>query len=114
MGQLSLESVDHTRSCQRSVGSGWLFLAKQRAGADKAQCEGCRREMRAQIEKVKAAGVDVTHIDTHMGVAGIPELIQHYLELARGYRVPLLVYRQMDESMAGWDSKRLTIPFGLA
>ncbi len=56
-------------------------------------------EMRAQIERTLAAGIDFTHLDAHMGVAGIPELVQHYVELALTYRVPLLVYRQMDEPM---------------
>ena len=45
-------------------------------------------EMRAQIETALAAGVSVTHIDTHMGTVVHPRYIRSYLALAREYGVP--------------------------
>lgn len=50
-------------------------------------------EMRAQIEAALSAGIDVTHLDTHMGAAAVPELVEIYLALGRGYRLPVLLPR---------------------
>jgi predicted glycoside hydrolase/deacetylase ChbG (UPF0249 family) len=54
-------------------------------------------EMRAQIELACAAGVDFTHLDTHMGAAHLPALIEHFVELGFEYRVPVLIVRQADD-----------------
>lgn len=54
-------------------------------------------EMRAQIERVRAAGIDFTHLDTHMGAATIPALVDHYVALGFGYGVPVLLPRRIDD-----------------
>lgn len=54
-------------------------------------------EMRAQIERVRTAGVDFTHLDTHMGAATIPALVEHYVALGFAYGVPVLLPRQLDD-----------------
>ena len=46
--------------------------------------------MRAQIERALSAGIDVTHLDTHMGAALLPQLLEIYLRLGREYRLPVL------------------------
>ncbi len=61
-------------------------------------------ELRAQIELVRNAGVDFTHIDNHMGAALLPELFPHYLELGFEYRVPVLVLRRFDEYTRGFNT----------
>jgi chitin disaccharide deacetylase len=55
------------------------------------------QEMRAQIEQVRLAGVDFTHLDTHMGAATISELVEHYVALGFEYGVPVLLPRQIDD-----------------
>jgi chitin disaccharide deacetylase len=55
-------------------------------GAVEAEC-------RAQIEAALAAGLDVTHLDTHMGAAAAPEFAEIYLALGREYRLPVLLPR---------------------
>jgi predicted glycoside hydrolase/deacetylase ChbG (UPF0249 family) len=50
-------------------------------------------EMRAQIEMALGAGIEPTHLDTHMGAAATPELLDIYLGLGRAYRLPLLLPR---------------------
>jgi hypothetical protein len=52
--------------------------------------------MRAQIEIVRAAGVEFTHLDTHMLGALTPVLFPVYVELAFEYRVPVLAARSLD------------------
>ncbi len=56
-------------------------------------------EMEMQIERALAAGVDVTHLDTHMGTAMLPGLWEAYVEFGFAYRVPVLFFRQVDDLM---------------
>ncbi|WP_372620321.1 polysaccharide deacetylase family protein [Falsiroseomonas sp.] len=57
-------------------------------------------EMRAQLERALAAGVDVTHLDTHMGAALLPELLPATLRIAREFRLPLLLPRELDSYLS--------------
>ncbi|MDJ0866883.1 MAG: polysaccharide deacetylase family protein [Myxococcota bacterium] len=56
-------------------------------------------ELRAQIEAALAAGVDVTHLDAHMGTAFFPPFVETYLKLAQDYRLPALVVRPDPEQL---------------
>jgi predicted glycoside hydrolase/deacetylase ChbG (UPF0249 family) len=58
--------------------------------------EAAEIEMRAQIDRALAAGLDVTHLDTHMGAAVVPELVDLYVRLGREYRLPVLLPRELD------------------
>jgi predicted glycoside hydrolase/deacetylase ChbG (UPF0249 family) len=50
-------------------------------------------EMRVQVELALAMGIDVTHIDTHMGAVAHPELWPAYMALAVEYRLPAMLPR---------------------
>jgi predicted glycoside hydrolase/deacetylase ChbG (UPF0249 family) len=60
--------------------------------------EDARAECRAQIERALSWGVDLTHLDTHMGVlqAGTnrSDLYEIYLDLAEDFRVPVRMSSQ--------------------
>ena len=58
--------------------------------------EAAEIEFRAQIDHALAAGIDVTHLDTHMGAALVPELVDTYVRLGREYRLPILLPRDLD------------------
>ena len=45
-------------------------------------------EMRAQIETALATGIEITHIDTHMGSVVHPKFLASYLKLAQEYGLP--------------------------
>jgi len=60
------------------------------AGADLEEAE---RELHAQIDKALGAGIDVTHLDSHMGTMFHRGFYDIYLGLARHYEVPLFVFR---------------------
>lgn len=79
-------------------GEGWFPHRVPQVQAQ-LNVEATLRELRTQIEYVRAAGVDFTHLDTHMGAATIPELIAGYIELGLAYQVPVLLPRQMDDYM---------------
>ena len=53
-----------------------------------ATIEDVERELRAQIDKALAAGVDVTHLDSHMGTVFAPPLLDVYARLMRDYELP--------------------------
>lgn len=50
--------------------------------------EAAEAEMREQIDRALEAGIDVTHIDTHMGSVVHPKFLRIYLKLADEYGVP--------------------------
>ena len=56
-------------------------------------------ELQVQVERALAAGIDVTHVDTHMGAVARIKFIPAYVQLALQHRLPMLILR-LDE--AGW------------
>jgi predicted glycoside hydrolase/deacetylase ChbG (UPF0249 family) len=57
-------------------------------------------ELRAQVERALAAGIDVTHLDSHMGTVFYkPEFVEVYARLAREFRVPVFVARPRTEQL---------------
>lgn len=52
-----------------------------------------KQELKAQIDRALAAGIDITHIDTHMFSNFHPNLLPLYLELGWQYQVPAFVVR---------------------
>ena len=56
-------------------------------------------ESEAQIARALAAGIDVTHIDTHMGAVVHPKFLPGYAQFALKHRLPLMMLR-LDET--GW------------
>jgi len=50
--------------------------------------DAAEAEMREQIDRALAAGIDVTHIDTHMGSVVHPKFLRIYLKLASEYGIP--------------------------
>jgi predicted glycoside hydrolase/deacetylase ChbG (UPF0249 family) len=51
-------------------------------------------EIYAQLERALGAGIDVTHIDTHMGTVAHPKFIPGYVQLATEYRLPPMILRK--------------------
>lgn len=55
-----------------------------------ARLDEAESELRAQIEKALAAGIDVTHLDSHMGTLQLrADYHEIYTRLANEYRVPI-------------------------
>jgi predicted glycoside hydrolase/deacetylase ChbG (UPF0249 family) len=57
-------------------------------------------ELRAQVEKALAAGIDVTHLDSHMGTCFFPPFLEAYAGLAREFRLPVFAARPDPEQLA--------------
>ena len=52
-------------------------------------------EMRAQVQYLLDQGVDLTHIDTHMGAVMYPALAEAYVALGLEFRLPVMVPRNL-------------------
>jgi len=77
--------------------------------APKVVPQAAEAEMRAQIERALAAGIDVTHLDTHMGAAFLPELVEIYLRLGREYRLPVLFPKNLRDYTSVLDFEGISL-----
>ena len=64
--------------------------------ARRADAKAVETELRAQIEAAIGAGLDVTHLDAHMGTAMCPEFVDIYVQLGLDYDVPILLVKDYD------------------
>ena len=59
------------------------------------------RELRAQVDRAKAAHINLTHLDSHMGTLfRSPALLDVYLKLGPAYNLPLLLERASGDRSA--------------
>jgi len=88
-----------------SLVNGQGFFARKPASLWQALISGrvstvdVEKELRAQIEKVLAAGVAATHLDSHKHVHTLPALGRMTIRLARQYGIPAI--RGVAESWSG-------------
>jgi chitin disaccharide deacetylase len=60
--------------------------------ATHAKIPDVETETHAQVDKAKAAGIHLTHLDTHMGaIVTTPDLMKAYIGLGRAYNLPVLL-----------------------
>ena len=68
--------------------------------ATKGKLDEVEKEIRAQIERAKQFGVDVTHLDTHMGsLLATTDLLKLYIKVGHEYKVPILLHRGFAKAM---------------
>jgi predicted glycoside hydrolase/deacetylase ChbG (UPF0249 family) len=60
---------------------------------DNARPEAVEKEVNAQIDRALAAGIDVTHVDSHMGTIMNPLFIQSYIQAASSRLLPSMLPR---------------------
>ena len=71
------------RSLMARDGGMWLT---SRETVEHATPEDVERELRAQLDEALAAGIDVTHVDSHMGTVFDLRFVDVYFRIAREYR----------------------------
>ncbi len=70
--------------------------------ASHAKINDVETETHAQVDKAKAAGVNLTHLDTHMGaIVTTPDLFKAYISLGQAYNLPLLLDSQAEAIAPG-------------
>jgi len=70
------------------------FHKREPAAWEQADPEAVRIEVETQAERALAAGIDVTHIDTHMGTITHPKFIAGYIQTLTRFQTPGLLPRQ--------------------
>lgn len=78
---------------------------------DKASPEAVAAELSAQIERALAAGIDLTHVDSHMGTILHPRFVQSYLQAAASRLLPNMLPRLTAKGfdMVGIDEQALAV-----
>ncbi|MDP3853069.1 polysaccharide deacetylase family protein [Phenylobacterium sp.] len=81
---------------------------------EKADLDAVRAECRAQIDQAYAWGVDVTHLDAHMGTMQLePGYGALFLELAAAYDLPVRMIGASVEQRLGLSSRAQADELGL-
>ena len=82
----------------RDPGTGLMdeqgFFHRRSEGVwEHADPEAVQVELEMQITRALAEGINLTHIDTHMGSVAHPKFIGSYVQLAMKYGLPLMIPR---------------------
>lgn len=103
----------------RDVASGLLddegyFPRTTPAVQQSSDPEAVQRELIAQVERAIAFGISPTHADTHMGSVFHPKHMPAYVQIARRFKIPVMIPR-LDEARLrqwGFDGEALTWAIG--
>jgi predicted glycoside hydrolase/deacetylase ChbG (UPF0249 family) len=97
--------ITHAPSLQSGEGGFPRTLTDLWEHADPAEV---RRELRAQIERAIAWGLDVTHLAPHLTAITLrPEFFDVYLELAVEFRLPIRLPSTVTAEQAGFPFRSL-------
>jgi len=66
--------------------------------------QAAKKEMTAQIKLALTNGIDVTHIDSHMGTVIHPKFVNDYLAVAKEFEIPAFIPRLTDELLTTYGS----------
>jgi predicted glycoside hydrolase/deacetylase ChbG (UPF0249 family) len=70
--------------------NGYLYDSVEGFGMH-AKVDEAEKEVRAQIEKAKAYGIHISHLDNHMGsILASPELMKMFQRVGKEYHLPVL------------------------
>jgi len=75
---------------------GYFYATTEEMQAN-STADDTLREVEAQIKRALAAGMDITHIDSHMGSIFHPKFLAGYVAIAEKYQLPALILRQDEE-----------------
>jgi len=76
-----------------------FFHRTSQAVWEHADPDAALAELDTQIRRALAAGMTLTHIDTHMGSVAHPKFIPGYVQLATQYGLPPMIPRMMTEEL---------------
>jgi predicted glycoside hydrolase/deacetylase ChbG (UPF0249 family) len=84
------------------IDSDGYFHAAAEAVYERGDPSAVRREAEAQIDTALASGIDITHVDTHMGSVYRPQFLTGYVQAALQRQLLPLLVRAEEATMRGW------------
>ena len=75
------------------------FYHRTQPAQEHADPQAAALEMKTQVERAIAAGIQPTHMDTHMGTVAHLKFIPSYIQLGFQFHLPIMIMR-LDQ--AGW------------
>jgi hypothetical protein len=87
----------------RDPGSGMLddegyFYRRSKEAQDNGNPQAVLRELQEQVDRALSAGIDATHVDTHMAAVGHLKFALGYIQTAAQHRLPLMMLRYNEEA----------------
>lgn len=80
----------------------------------RADLADVRAELKAQLDQALAWGVDVTHLDSHMGTVQLePRFFEAYLDLATAYDLPMRMPGRGQDERLGFEGRRRAAERGI-
>ena len=74
---------------------------------ERADLGAVRAELRAQVEQARSWGVDVTHLDSHMGTVQLePRFFEAYLDLAADFELPMRMPGRSQDERLGFEGRK--------
>jgi predicted glycoside hydrolase/deacetylase ChbG (UPF0249 family) len=70
---------------------GCLWHGVMEVGAN-ATVDEVETEIRAQIDKLRTAGIEPTHLDSHMGTCFLPQYLNAYVKVGIEKKIPILIF----------------------
>ena len=67
-----------------------------------ADPDAVQRELFAQVQRAIDAGIMPTHADTHMGSVFHPKFFPAYAQVAKHFRIPVMVPRLSEDELRRW------------
>jgi predicted glycoside hydrolase/deacetylase ChbG (UPF0249 family) len=64
--------------------------------------DAVQHEMIAQVERAIVAGIQPTHVDTHMGTVFHPKFFPAYAQIARRFKIPVMIPRLDETGLQRW------------
>jgi predicted glycoside hydrolase/deacetylase ChbG (UPF0249 family) len=92
----ALSSVDPSTGLLDEERSLWRTLEE---AVSHVNPEAAEYEMKTQIQTALDNGIDVTHIDSHMGTVLNPKFIRSYITLAQEFNIPAFIPRLSKEEL---------------
>jgi predicted glycoside hydrolase/deacetylase ChbG (UPF0249 family) len=84
---------------------------KAQSVTERCAASAADAEMRAQLEGALRAGIDVTHLDSHMFASWHPKFLSDYIRLGSARRLPALLLR-MDDPDCGMNAEACGLDAG--
>lgn len=92
-----VSTTDRATGLFDPTGFMWPTVRELRDSADPA---AVATEMRGQVALAIGHGIDVTHLDHHMGAALAPEFVEHTVDLAVDLNLPMLFPTDFDSFLS--------------